>query len=293
MRFCYSESMIDPSFYTTLALAAEELGYDSIMVPDSICYPAQASSTYPYNSDGTREFLDGKPFIDPMVLIAHMSAVTTQLRFVTSVVKLPLRHPVLMAKQVSSLAVMSDDRLVFGVGTSPFREDYEICGVPWEGRGKRLDESIEVIRSLVGGGFAEYRGDVYDVPRIKLSPVPNQPVPILIGGHSDAALRRAARLGDGWTAAGGDDDEALESTIERLRSMRAEYGRANLPFDIYAGSASGFTPDGVRRLADMGVDELFVGFRDFYAVGPDTQSLEDKLAALRGYADDVIAKVKS
>ena len=150
MRFSYAESMTDPSFYLPLARAAEEAGFDSMVVPDSICYPEESDARYPFNPDGTREFLEDKPFLEPFSLIPAMGAVTEQLRFVTFVVKLPIRHPVLVAKQVSSTAVLTDNRLLLGVGTSPWPEDYAVCGVPWEGRGKRMDEQIDVMRGPDG-----------------------------------------------------------------------------------------------------------------------------------------------
>ena len=101
-----------------------------MVVPDSICYPQASDTTYPFNPDGTREFLEDKPFLEPFSLIPAMGAVTTRLRFVTFVMKLPIRHPVLVAKQVSSTAVLTDNRLLLGVGTSPWPEDYDVCGVP-------------------------------------------------------------------------------------------------------------------------------------------------------------------
>src|SRR5437588_11999517 len=99
--------MTDPGFYAPLAQAAEEAGYDSMVIPDSICYPQHATSTYPYSPDGTREFLDGKPFLEPFSLIPALGAVTTRLKFVTFVLKLPVRNPVLVAKQVTSTAVLT------------------------------------------------------------------------------------------------------------------------------------------------------------------------------------------
>ena len=150
VRFSYAESMTDPSFYAPLARAAEEAGYDSMVVPDSICYPEHADSMYPFNPDGTREFLEDKPFLEPFSLIPALGAVTERLRFVTFVLKLPVRNPVLVAKQATSTAVLTGNRLVLGVGTSPWREDYEVLGVPWEGRGQRMDEEIAIIRGLVG-----------------------------------------------------------------------------------------------------------------------------------------------
>ena len=191
MRFCYAESMTDPSFYAPLARAAEEAGYASMVIPDSICYPQESVSVYPFNPDGTREFLEDKPFLEPFSLIPALGAVTERLRFITFVLKLPIRHPVLVAKQLMSTAVLTGNRLVLGVGTSPWQEDYEVMGVPWARRGKRMDESLDVLRGLSAGGYFEYHGEIYDVPAIKMAPVPTQPVPILIGGHGEAALRRA------------------------------------------------------------------------------------------------------
>src|SRR3979411_3015578 len=115
MRFSYAETMTDPSFYAPLARAAEEAGYGNFVIPDSICYPRESDSVYPYNPDGTREFLDDKPFIDPFALIASLGAVTETIRFTTFVIKLPIRHPVLTAKQAGSVAVLTGGRLFLGV----------------------------------------------------------------------------------------------------------------------------------------------------------------------------------
>src|SRR5271163_4288015 len=151
--------MTNPSFYVPLAQAAEAAGYDSMVVPDSICYPEVSDTTYPFNPDGTREFLEDKPFLEPFSVIPAMGAVTEHLRFVTFVLKLPIRHPVLVAKQVSSTAVLTGDRLLLGVGTSPWPDDYLVCDVPWQGRGRRMDEQIAIIRGLAAGGFFEHHGE--------------------------------------------------------------------------------------------------------------------------------------
>ena len=220
MRFSYAESMTDPSSYIPLACAAEEAGYDSMVVPDSICYPRDAQSRYPFSPDGTREFLEDKPFLEPFSLIPALGAVTRRLRFVTFVLKLPVRNPVLVAKQATSTAVLTGGRLVLGVGSSPWREDYEVLGVPWAGRGRRMDEEIAIIRGLAAGGYFGYQGEVFGFPPVKIAPVPDRPIPILIGGHGDAALRRAARAGDGWLHGGGDPAE-LPGLLTRLAGLRA------------------------------------------------------------------------
>jgi alkanesulfonate monooxygenase SsuD/methylene tetrahydromethanopterin reductase-like flavin-dependent oxidoreductase (luciferase family) len=154
-----------------------------------------------------------------------------------------------------------------------------------------MEEQIDIIRRLVAGGYVEHHGEFYDFPAIKLCPVPSTPIPIVIGGHGDVALDRAARIGDGWTAAAGDD-EFLSYAIGKLRELRAKYERDHLPFRVLLGSAHGFEPAGVEQLADQGVTDLYVGFRDPYATGPDVQSLDEKLAALHWYADNVMAKVR-
>jgi alkanesulfonate monooxygenase SsuD/methylene tetrahydromethanopterin reductase-like flavin-dependent oxidoreductase (luciferase family) len=262
-----------------------------MVIPDSICYPEQATSTYPYSPDGTREFLDGKPFLEPFSLIPALGAVTQRLRFVTFVLKLPVRNPVLVAKQATSTAVLTGNRLLLGVGTSPWREDYDILNVPWERRGRRLDEGIDIIRGLAAGGYFGYDGDLVKFPPVKISPVPTQPIPILLGGHGEAMLRRAARTGDGWMHGGGDP-ALLPGLLARLAELRRESGTADRPFEVHVISMDAFSADGVRRLADQGVTDVIVGFRWPYAVEPDTQPLADKIGALNAFAEKVIAKVK-
>ncbi len=291
MRFGYLETMTNPELMRPLAIAAEEAGYDTFVVPDSICYPEHSDTKYPYTPDGNREFLEDKPFIETFALIPYLAAVTERIRFTTCVVKLPLRDPVLMAKQLSSVAVLAEDRLCFGVGLSPWPEDYEAVGVPWERRGKRLDEMIDIIRGLNTGDFFSYEGEIFQVPSIKICPVPKQPIPVVIGGHSEPALRRAARIGDGWIHAGGDGAE-LEKMLTRLRELRRDYGRENEPFEVHVFSADAYSKDGVRRLEDLGITDILVGFRNAYTREQDTQTLDQKLAALRGFADNVIAATR-
>jgi probable F420-dependent oxidoreductase len=292
VRFSYAESLTDPSFYAPLARAAEQAGFDSMVIPDSLCYPLESDSTYPYTADGSREFLEDKPFLDPFALIASLGAITERLRFTTFVIKLPIRHPVLVAKQVGTIATLTDNRVGLGVGTSPWPEDYDVCDVPWERRGKRMDEMLDVMRGLLGGDFFEYHGEIFDLQPIKMTPAPTQPVPILIGGHGEAALRRAARAGDGWMHGGGDPGE-LPALLDRLGELRREHGRDDAPFEVHVISMEAYTPDGVRRLEEIGVTDVIVGFRWPYVVGPDTEPLQDKVDALERFAVDVIAKVRA
>ncbi len=286
MRFTYAEAMTDPSFYLPLARAAEEAGYTSMSVADSLVYPKESDSVYPYTADGDREFLEDKPFIETFTLIAAMGAVTSTLRFTPFVLKLPVRPPVLVAKQATSVACLTNGRLGLGVGVSPWPEDFEVMGVPWERRGKRMDEAIDIVRGLSDGEYFEYHGEIYDVPALKINPA--RPFPILVGGHSEPALRRAVVRGDGWMHAGGDD---LDGILARLNQIREAEGKADGPFEVHVISMDAYTPDGVKRLEDKGVTDVIVGFRMPYTKGPDTQPLAKKIENLERYAETVIAKV--
>lgn len=290
MRFTYAEAMTDPSYHLPLARAAEAAGYASISVADSLVYPRESDARYPYTADGSREFLEDKSFIETFVLVAAMGAVTSTIRFTPFVLKLAVRPPVLVAKQAASVAWLTGGRLGLGVGLSPWPEDYAATGVPWAGRGRRMDEAIEIVRGLTGGGYFEYHGEFFDLPPVKMSPVPAAPIPILVGGHSEAALRRAVRLGDGWMHGGGDPGD-LDALLARLAALRTEEGVADRPFEIHVISPDAYTADGVKRLADKGVTDVIVGFRNPYVKGPDTDPLATKIAHLERFAEKVVAKV--
>lgn len=288
MRFTYAEAMTDPDFYLPLAKAAETAGYDSITIADSLAYPKESDSTYPYTADGSREFLEDKAFVETFVLIAAMGAVTSTLRFTPFVLKLPVRPPALVAKQASSLAWLTNNRLALGVGISPWPEDFELMGVPFAKRGKRMNECMDILRGLTTGDYFEFHGEFYDIAATKMCPVPSEPIPLLVGGHSEAALRRAVIRGDGWMHAGGDD---LDELLDKLTKIRAAEGKADDPFEIHVISADAYTPDGVKRLEDKGVTDVIVGFRLPYIVGPDTEPLDRKVEHLEKFAERVIAKV--
>lgn len=288
MRFTYAESMTDPSFYLPLAQAAETAGYHAMTVADSIAYPFESEAKYPYTPDGNREFLDGKAFTETFVLTAAMGAVTSRLHFNFFVLKLPIRPPALVAKQAGSLAALIGNRVGLGVGTSPWPEDYAIMGVPFAGRGKRMDECIDIIRGLTTGEYFEYHGEFYDIEKTRMLPAPTEPIPILIGGHSDAALRRAAR-NDGWMHGGGSAEE-LDALLVKLQRYREESSRSG-DFQIHVISMDAYTVDGIKRLEDKGVTDVIVGFRIPYIIGPDTEPLSMKIANLEKYADRVMSKL--
>ncbi len=256
-------------------------------VADSLIYPQESDSTYPYTDTGDREFLEGKEFIETMVLCAHLFAVTSTLRLTPFVLKLPVRPPVLVAKQVGSVAWLSGNRLGLGIGLSPWPEDFQALGVPWERRGKRMDECIDVLRGLTSGDYFGYDGEFYSFPPLKQTPAPTEKVPLLVGGHVDAALRRAVLKGDGWMHAGGDGEE-LDRLLARLAEIRKAEGDTRDDFEVHVISYDAYSPDGIKRLEEKGVTDCIVGFRLPYIKGPDTEPLEDKIAHLDKYAEQII-----
>lgn len=295
MRFSFAEGMTQAAYYAPLAQACEAAGYTSMTIADSLIYPQESDSKYPYTDTGDREFLLGKEFIETFILCAHLFAQTSTLRLTPFVLKLPIRPPVLVAKQASSLAFLSGNRLGLGVGLSPWPEDFAALGVPWERRGKRMDECMDILRGLTQPGpeptFFGYSGEFFDIEPLQQCPAPTEKIPLLVGGHSDAALRRAVRKGDGWMHAGGDGEE-LDRLLTRLAEIRAEEGDTRGPdeFEVHVISYDAYTVDGVKRLEERGVTDCIVGFRVPYIKGPDTEPLETKIKHLEQYAENIIAK---
>jgi probable F420-dependent oxidoreductase len=290
MKFTIAVAMSDPTHYLPLAACADRNGWDSIAVPDAPFFPEKVSVPYPYVDGGERFWSAETPWVDPWVAIPAMAAVTQRLFFYTHVLKLPLRHPLLVAKTVGSAAVLSGNRVGLGVGLSWIPEEFTWCGVDFATRGPRVDEGIAVIRALLGGGMVEHHGKHYDFGRLQMSPAPTAPVPIYVGGHSEPALRRAARLGDGWCSAMSTEADTRR-IIARLRALRAEHGRADVPFEIQVSSLDVFDVAGYRRLEEAGVTDLITQPWLLYGAGPFA-SLAEKEDGIKRFADDVFPKMK-
>lgn len=269
-----------------IAKSAEELGFDNIALPDSIFYFEKQSVDYPYTADGKRMFDENSPWVDPLILAGTLGAVTSTLRFYTNVMKLGSRNPLLLARQVGSVANLTGNRFGFGVGIGWAPEEFEWCGVPYAKRGKRVDEMIDVIKLVLGGGMVEFHGDFYDFDRLQMSPAPSEPVPFYVGGHTDVALKRAARVGDGWTSAMMTGAELAE-TIGRIEALRAEYGRVDGPFEYQAVCIDKFGVDGHRELAEAGVTDNIVIPWVFDGLSFDAP-IEQKKDSLKRFAETYI-----
>ena len=289
MRWTVAFPMFPAEHLLPMARAAEAAGFDTIAVPDSVFFPEKVSAEYPYSADGGRFWAPETPFLDPFVSISAMAAVTERIRFVTNVVKLPIRDPLLVAKQLSSMAVLANDRVGIGVGLSWIPEEFAWTHTEMKTRGKRADEMIEILRLVCGGGgpqWVEYHGKHYDFDRLMISPAPEQAVPISVGGLSEPGLRRAARLGDGWISVQNTEAD-ITAAVADLHRYRAEYGRTG-PFEINALCIDTFDLDGYHRLADAGVTELQAV--PWYFYGGDPEDLSVRIDSLTRFADEVIAK---
>jgi probable F420-dependent oxidoreductase len=272
-----------------LARTAEECGFASIALPDSLFYSEEVSAKYPYTPDGSRFWNADTPWSDPLVTAAALGAATSTIRFYTQVLKLGPRNPVLLARQVGSVAHLTGNRFGLGVGLGWSPEESLWCGAPFTDRGARGDEAIEVLRLILGGGMVEYHGKHFEFGRLQMSPAPTEPVPIYVGGHAGVALRRAAKVGDGWSSAMMRFDD-LRAVIDRLARLRAEYGRDDKPFEIQAVCIDRFGLDGFRQQADAGVTDAIVVPWRFYGVGFDGD-LQAKRDGIRRFADEVIAEL--
>ena len=271
-----------------IARCAEASGFEGVFVSDHIVVPEKVEPKYPYSEDGVAGFTSATPFPEPWATISAMAAVTTRLRFTTLVYIMPLRHPLDVANSVATAAVLSNNRVALGAGAGWMREEFEIMGASFTKRGRRFNEMIEIVRKAWTGEVVEHHGEFYDFPRLQLSPAPSAPVPILIGGISEPALRRAATLGDGWLGAGHTLDEAA-GLLGRLRELRKAAGRESESFESIVPLVVPPELDTLRRLEEAGATGT-VSYPFAYTIGPGA-TLDQKLDMLKGFGDRVIRKL--
>jgi len=287
MKFSVALPMLPPDHFLPLARAAEASGYEGVAVPESVFFPENVSADYPYSADGGRYWDATTPFLDPFVAIPAMAAVTERLKFFTNVLKLGIRDPLLVAKTVSSAAAMADGRVGLGVGLSWIPEEFKWLGKDMSTRGARTNEAIEIIRLVMTGEFVEYHGKHYDFDRLVVRPVPTQPVPIYVGGLSEPGLKRAARLADGWISVANTLEE-IAGVVPRLAELRAEYGRADVPFEIKALCVDAFDLDGFRRMEEIGVTDAVVC--PWYFRPGDVNALDHQVDAVHWFGEEMVSK---
>ena len=288
MKFAASLAFTDTEDYLELAQVAEEHGWDTLVLSDHLVHPERIEAKYPYREDGQRPWEAPDHWPDNWVAMAAMGAVTQRLRFFTGVYVVPMRNPFHLAKAIGTAAVLTNYRVSLGIGLGWMRDEFALMGESFDDRAARTSEMIEVMRKLWTGEMVEHHGRFFDFARLNMRPPVRGPIPLIVGGVTDAALRRAARIGDGWIPHAISTAEARDA-IATLRRYRAEYGRGSEPLTAVVALTDAIDPDGFRRAEDVGVTHALTTPWMFY--GGSHRSLADKRDGLRRFADDVIAKM--
>tara|TARA_B110000967_G_scaffold24352_1_gene22414 strand:- start:412 stop:1191 length:780 start_codon:yes stop_codon:yes gene_type:complete len=256
------------------------------MSGDHAVYPESIVPNYPYSESGVPPMQPDDEYPDQTAIFAAMAAVTSKLLFTCGVYVLPLRNPHEVARASATLAILSDNRFILGVGIGWMKEEFDIYGVDFHQRGKITDEIIEVLQSLWSGQMVEYHGAHFDFPRVQLSPAPSTHPPIYVGGSSEIALRRAARVGGGYIGAGTAPDD-VGPLLQRLNELRQEYGRDHLPFEAMIGISASPSLTLYQRLADRGLEST-VAPPFQYALGKKHSTVDEKKQFMETYAESIV-----
>jgi probable F420-dependent oxidoreductase len=296
MQFWHATAFIGPDHLIEMAKACEEAGFGGILVSDHVVYPETIESTYPYQDSGLPMWNAATPWIDPWVAIAAMAAVTERVRFTQNVYVFPLRHPIEVAKSAASAAVMSGERVSLGLGVGWMREEFELLGRDYTKRGRLTDEGLEICRKLWRGGPVSHDGDLFRFDPVSICPTPaSGTIPVLVGGESDAALRRAAR-NDGWIGTAYPLDKA-DAILDRLdAALQAEGRKLGEPgFEVLIGLYSLDHGD-FRRFAERGVTGFLAAPAMLAGYAAEargaTATLDDRLQAIAEYGETIIQPLR-
>lgn len=251
----------------TMARILDGAGCASLWVSDHVVLPRTIQSRYPFAADGKATWDTATPYVDAIVALSLIAGATYTATFGTAVLVLPLRHPVVLAKQAASLDAVSGGRFRLGVGAGWLTEEFDALGVPFDSRGSRFTEWIELLRACWTGSPPAHDGEHYQLPPDVLClPIPASPIPLLVGGHSPVALKRAGRLGDGWLAQqslDGLDPAELSAGAGVVRAAAATAGRDPdaTTLVLRVVDAAGRSDELAARLPELsasGVDEVVV-----------------------------------
>ena len=280
LLFVNTGEFVQPEGIRGLASAAEAAGIESLWTVEHVLVPVGYRSRYPYSKTGRMPGREDMPIPDPLVWLGYAAAVTTTLRLATGVLILPQRQPAYVAKQFATLDVLSGGRAIAGVGVGWLAEEFASVGVPFEERGARTDESIQALRSLWSARAEPFRGRFYRWEAAESNPRPVRPggIPIVVGGHSAPAARRAARLGDGFFPARGAPEE-LARLFGIVREECERIGRDPAEVELICGGRVR-TPEDLEPYAALGVSRL--------VVSPPAQDVDGLRRGLERFARDVI-----
>jgi probable F420-dependent oxidoreductase len=271
-----------PKAWAELAQAAEATGFDSVWFPEHLVLPVKMSGKPGAPDEGAPPIPSDTPIWDPFAAISFLAGQTKTLRFGTNVYNIGLRHPFVTARALVTADVVSNGRVDFGIGSSWLAEEWQAVQLPFEGRGGRVDESIEIVTRLFTQETISHDGRYYSFQPVKFEPKPVQKPwpPIIVGGDAPVSRRRAARLGDGWIPMN-QTPESLPGALEELQAMRADAGRAGDFQVIVQADASGGL-DTLKRWRDAGATR---------AITKPWLRPREGVDAMRRYADEVLSKL--
>lgn len=246
-----------PDNAAAMAAACEEFGIESVWTVEHVVVPKGYESPYPYSPTGKMPGPEDSPIPDPLVWLTYMAAHSTTIRLCTGVLILPQRNPLVLAKEVATLDQLSKGRVSLGVGVGWLAEEFAALGIPFAERAARTDETIDALRAAWTQNPATHHGQFHNFADVHVLPAPVQPggVPIVIGGHTPAAARRAGRLGDGFFPAQSTVDD-LPPLLEIMRKAAADAGRDGDAIEVTAGGALDL--EGVKKFVDLGVSRLVI-----------------------------------
>jgi len=275
----------EPAAILAKATKAEELGFDSIWRGDHLILPAQAASPYPHAVDGGLPFPVDAPILDVLTVLAWIAQATSRIRLATGILVLPLREPVAVARAVQTLDILSGGRAILGVGSGWLAEEFTLVGADFASRGVATEEGIDLIKALWTQAEPTFAGRLRSVEAARFEPKPVQRPhpPIVVGGESETALRRAARLCDGWYGHRPTPADAA-AKVTCLRQLLREAGRDRSPFEITVRVLPDVSRDDVRRYDEAGVDRLVAEIGRF----EDTAALED-VETMERFAERVMS----
>jgi probable F420-dependent oxidoreductase len=288
MKFVLSTSFSSVAHLTQIAPVADKTGWHAISFSDHVVHPQAITTPYPYTKDGSRRWQAYTDWPDPWVMIGALSTITTRLRFTNNIFVLPMRNPFLVAKSISTAAIVSNNRVTAAIGVGWSKDEFNLMQQDFHTRGKRTDEMVEIMRLLWSGEMVEYQGQHYQFDLMEMNPAPTEYIPIWVGGISDAAMKRAARIADGWVTDLQSSEEII-TCIKKISAYRKEYGRETEPFEIMATPSDAYTIDGYRKLEDAGVTHILTQPWPFYH--GETDAIEKKIDGVERYAEDIILKM--
>lgn len=244
---------VRPHDAALIARLAEQAQFESLWTVEHVVVPANYQSQYPYSPDGRMPGREEIAIADPLIWLAYAAAVTERIKLATGILILPQRNPVLLAKECATLDVLSGGRLVLGIGVGWLEEEFRALGVPFEDRGARTDEYVAAMRELWAADEPTYAGRFAAFEKAKSYPKPHSgTIPIVIGGHTQAAARRAGRIGDGffpWLSG----PEHLAELLAVMRRAATDAGRDPDSIEISVGAID---PDTMKAAADLGAHRI-------------------------------------